>query len=140
MLTRRTFFLTAAWGIAAAVIASCLAGAGQATPDNASALAFISAIYKTYTTGNKAGVRIDSGAKLRRYFEPVLAAAMDKDQQAAAKRHEVGELDGDPFIDAQDFEIKHFEVGIKDTAPDKVTATVTFDNFGERQAIVLDLV
>ena len=140
MLMRRTLFLTVACGMAAAVFASRFASAGQAAPDDASALAFISAIYKTYTTGNKAGVRIDTGGKLRRYFEPVLAAAMDKDQQAAAKRHEVGELDGDPFVDAQDWEIKHFDIAIKDTAPDKVTATVTFDNFGNRHTIVLDLI
>src|SRR5262249_9566193 len=85
-------------------------------------------------------VRIDNHGKLRRYFEPVLAAAMDKDQETAAKHHEVGELDGDPFIDAQDFEIKHFDVAIKDTAPGKVTVTVRFDNFGEQHTIVLDLI
>ena len=112
---------------------------GPTTADDTSALAFVSAIYNSYTTGSRDGVSIDSGRKLRRYFEPVLAEAMNKDQENAARHHEVGELDSDPFIDAQDFDIKHFDVAITDTAPGKVTATVTFDNFGKQETIVLDL-
>jgi len=65
---------------------------------------------------------------------------MNKDLENAAKHHEVGELESDPFIDAQDFDIKHFDVAIKDTAPGKVTATVTFDNFGKQETIVLHLI
>jgi hypothetical protein len=140
MLTRRAILVTAACSIAAFLTATRFAGAGPSAPDDASALAFISAIYKSYTTGSKDGVRIDTGRKLRRYFEPVLAAAMDKDQETAAKRHEVGELDGDPFIDAQDYEIKHFDLAIKDTAPGKATATVTFDNFDKQRTMVLELI
>jgi hypothetical protein len=90
--------------------------------DDASALAFVSAIYNSYKPDSD-GVRIDSGRKLRRYFEPALAEAMNKDQENAAKHHEEGELGSDPFIDAQDFDIKHFDVAIKDTAPGKVSAT-----------------
>src|SRR6516165_4656990 len=85
-------------------------------------------------------VRIDSGRTLRRYFEPGLADAMNKDQETAAKHHDVGELDVDPFIDAQDYDIKHFDVAIKDTAPGKATATVTFVNFDEQKTIVLELI
>src|SRR5262245_14778792 len=129
MLTRRTILFAAACSIAACLTTNRFASAGPAASDDASALAFVSAIYKSYTTGNQNGVRIDSGRKLRRYFEPVLAEAMNKDHENAAKHHDVGELDGDPFIDAQDYDIKHFEVAIKDIAPGKVTATVTFDNF-----------
>ena len=140
MLTRRPILLTAACSIAACLTTSRFASAGAATADDASALAFVSAIYNSYTTGSREGVWIDSGHKLRRYFEPVLAEAMNKDQENAAKHHEVGELDSDPFIDAQDFDIKHFDVAIKNTAPGKVTATVTFDNFGKQETIVLDLI
>src|SRR5262249_35879582 len=115
MRTRRTILLTAGCSMAACLAVGRFGSADPAAADDASALVFVSAIYKSYTTGRKAGVRIDNHGKLRRYFEPVLAAAMDKDQETAAKHHEVGELDGDPFIDAQDFEIKHFDVAIKDT-------------------------
>ena len=140
MLTRRTILLTAACSITACLTTSRFASAGPAAADDASALAFVSAIYNSYTTGSKDGVWIDSGRKLRRYFEPVLAKAMNKDLEKAAKHHEVDKLDSDPFIDAQDFDIKHFDVAIKDTAPGKATATVTFDNFGKQETIVLDLI
>jgi hypothetical protein len=51
----------------------------------------------------------------------------------------VGKLEWDPFIAAQDYEIKPVDVAIKDTAPGKATATVTFANFGKPVTIVLDL-
>ena len=140
MLNRRTFLFATACSIAPCLTTNRFASAGPAAADAASALAFVSAIYNSYTTGRREGVWIDSGHKLRRYFEPVLAEAMNKDQENAAKHHEVGELDSDPFIDAQDFDIEHFDVTIKDTAPGKVTATVTFDNFGKQETIVLDLI
>jgi len=138
MLTRRTILPAATSCIAACIATSRLANAGPGTADDASALAFVSAIYNSYTSGSKNGVRIDSGRKLRRYFEPGLADAMNKDQENAAKHHDVGELDADPFIDAQDYDIKHFGVAVKDTGPGKATATVTFVNFDEQQTIVLD--
>jgi hypothetical protein len=136
MLTRRLFLLSAA--ISAACAAAGTAGSGAALADDAAALAFVKAIYDTYTKPHSDGVSIDSGKKLRRYFEPSLAAAMDKDQREA--HGEVGKLDGDPFIDAQDWEFKTYDVVMKDTGPDKVTATVTFKNLGEATTIVLDLV
>jgi hypothetical protein len=140
MLTRRIILHTTAYLIAVCLTASRFASAGSAAAANdASAVAFISAIYNSYTTGSKDGVRIDSGRKLRRYFEPVLAGAMDKDQEYAAKQHEVGKLEWDPFIAAQDYEIEHVNVAIKDTAPAKATATVTFTNFGKPVTIALDL-
>jgi hypothetical protein len=139
MPTRRATLLMAACSITACLGASCLTTAGLATSDDASARVFISAIYNSYTTGSKDGIRIDTGRKLRRYFEPALATAMDKDQEYAAKHREVGKLEWDPFIAAQDYEIQHVDVAVKDTAPGKATATVTFTNFGKPVTIALDL-
>ena len=76
MLTRRIILHTTAYFSAVCLTATRFATAGPAVADDASALAFTSAIYNSYTTGSKDGVGIDSGRKLRRYFEPVLAAAM----------------------------------------------------------------
>jgi hypothetical protein len=135
MLTRRSLLLCAA-----SLWASSVAVAGTARADDAAALAFVTAIYNSYKKPNSDGVLIDSDRKLRRYFEPVLAAAMNKDQQDAARHGDVGKLDGDPFIDAQDFEIKQFDVAMKDTAPGKASATVTFTNLGTPTTIALDLV
>ena len=103
MLTRRIILHTTAYFIAVCLATNRLATAGSAAADDTSARAFISAIYNSYTTGSKDGVRIDSGRKLRRYFEPVLAAAMNKDQEYAPKHREVGKLEWDPFIAAQDY-------------------------------------
>jgi hypothetical protein len=139
MLTRRTILLTAACSVAVCLSTSRFATAGPTAADDASALAFVSAIYNSYKPDSD-GVRIDSGRKLRRYFEPVLAEAMNKDQENAAKHHDEGELGSDPFIDAQDWDFKHFDTAIKDTAPGKVSATVTFVNFGKQNTIVLALI
>ena len=54
---------------------------------------------------------------------------MVEDQKAAAKRGEVGLLDFDPFIDAQDWEISDFDIAVDDSVPGKATATVKFTNF-----------
>lgn len=146
MLTRRLLLLLSATSLGAASLGTAsLAVAGSAKAEDTgagsgTALAFINAIYNTYTKPGSDGVLIDSGPKLRRYFEPQLAEVMNRDQQEAARHHDVGTLDGDPFIDAQDFEIKKFDVAIKDTAPGKATATITFTNLGDARTIVLDLV
>jgi len=125
--------------------AASVAVAGRAKAEDAgggtgAVFAFVNAIYSAYTKPGSDGVLIDSGPKLRRYFEPQLAEVMNKDQQDAARHHDVGTLDGDPFIDAQDWKIDRFDVAIKDTGPGKATATVTFTNLGDARTIVLDLI
>jgi Protein of unknown function (DUF3828) len=135
MLTRRILLLCAA-----SLCVSSVAVTGTARADDSAALVFVKAIYDSYTKPNSDGVLIDDSKKLRRYFEPVLAAAMNKDQEDAARHGDVGKLDGDPFIDAQDWEFKSFDVAMKDTAPGKASATVTFTNLGTPKTIVLDLV
>lgn len=135
MLTRRILLLCAG---SFAVTGPAMAQNAGASSD--AALAFVKAIYSTYTKPGSDGVLIDNGPKLRRYFEPQLAEVMTKDQADAARHHDVGTLDGDPFIDAQDFDIKKFDVVIKDGEAGKATATVLFTNLGDAKTIVLDLV
>ena len=77
---------------------------------------------------------------IRRYFEPALAALMVKDQKLAAKRGEVGSLDFDPFVDAQEWEISEFDIAVSDTAPGKAIATVKFTNLGKPTIVTLDLI
>jgi Protein of unknown function (DUF3828) len=134
MPTRRNIL----FAIAGSAFASAAHAETASSPDDASALAFVKAIYDTFTKPGSDGVSIDSGKKLRRYFEPQLADAMDKDQKAA--HGEIGKLDFDPFIDAQDWDFKQFDVALKDTAPGRITATVTFNSLKETTTIVLDLV
>jgi len=101
---------------------------------------FVTAIYDTYKGKDAHGHPLDDDAAILRYFEPKLAAAMIKDRRAAARRKEVGTLDFDPFVDAQDWEIAAFDIAVSDAGSGKASATVKFANLGSDSTIVLDLV
>ena len=103
-----------------------------------SAQSFVQAIYDQYKGKDAKGVELSNDAAVRRYFAPALAALITKDRRQA--RGEVGKLDADPFIDAQDWEIDDVNVTLRDVAADKAIATVSFKNLGERQTVVLELV
>jgi Protein of unknown function (DUF3828) len=130
MLTRRDIVLLTA----SAALAS------RATAADASARAFVAAIYDAYVGKSGNGIALDSEQKVRHYFEPSLAALILQDQKDAARRKEAGTLDFDPFVDAQDWDIAAFNVAMNDKGPDKASATVQFNNFRKAQTIVLDLV
>jgi hypothetical protein len=130
MPTRRVFILAA----------SCAAIAGPALAAEPSPRYFVTAIYDPYKGKDAKGTPLDDDAALRRYFEPKLAAAMIKDRRDAKRRQEVGTLDFDPFVDAQDWEIAAFDIAVSDAGPGKATATVKFINSGSSSTVVLDLV
>jgi hypothetical protein len=130
MLTRRILML----GAAGTAIATLVRAA------DASALAFVTEIYNSYKGKNAIGHPLDNERAIRRYFEPSIAALMVEDQRSAARRGEVGTLDFDPFIDAQDWEISDFGIDVRDTAPGKASATVKFANLGEPRSVALELV
>ena len=48
----------------------------------------------------------------------------------AKRRGEVPKLDGDPFLDAQEWEIENLAISVKGDGP-KATGEVAFDNFGK---------
>jgi len=119
---------------------AAIATAAAAAAADASPRAFLAAIYDAYVGKNGNGVALDSNQMVQRYFEPSLAALIVKDQNDAAQRKEVGTLDFDPFVDAQDWDIAAYDVAINDKGPDKASATVTFNSFGKAKTVVLDLV
>ena len=49
-------------------------------------------------------------------------------------------LDGDPFVDAQDWDIAAFEIAFADSTSNKTRATVNFRNAGQPVSVALDLV
>ena len=130
MLSRRHFILCTA----------CTIAAMPAVAADASARAFVAAIYAAYQGENTQGISLDSDAVIKRYFAPPLAALMIKDMNEAAKRKEVGALDGDPFIDAHDWVIASFEILGSEPSPGKPRATVKFVNLGTPTIVMLDLV
>jgi Protein of unknown function (DUF3828) len=141
MPTRRTVILGAAIVVAAFGAVSAPPPLGmRASAADASARAFVTDIYDAYKGKDAKGHPLDNESAIRRYFEPSLAALMVKDQKIAAKRGEVGLLDFDPFIDAQDWEISNFDIAVDDSAPGKAIATVKFTNFNKPATVRLDLV
>ena len=130
MPTRRSFIIALA----------ATAAAHPVLAAEASAQDFLAAIYAHYKGKNAKGVPLSDKGAAARYFTPELAHIMDADAKAAAKKHEVGALDGDPFVDAQDFEITDVKIDVKESAPDKSTGTVTFKNFGKDTTVTYDLV
>jgi hypothetical protein len=132
MIVRRGLLIGGLTGIAFAMV-----GARAAEP---SAKSFVEAIYAAYKGKNGNGISLETDADVKRYFEPKLAALINKDRKDAAKRGDVSTLDGDPFIDAQDWQIDAVDIAVRDTAADKASATVSFMNIDKQTTVVLDLV
>ena len=130
MIARRTVVIAIGLGVAF--------GAAAARAAEPSAESFVEAIYERYKGKDAKGVALGNDAEIRRYFEPKLAALIIKDRRQA--RGEVGKLDSDPFIDAQDWDIDAIDIAVRNTGADKASATVSFKNAGQPQTVVLDLV
>jgi hypothetical protein len=112
----------------------------QSDPAAEALLNTIYTAYKGSSDKGAKGIPLNSDEVIRRYFEPSLAAEIIKDAAEAKKRGDVPKLNGDPFIDGQDWEITKFNVAIKEAGPDKAVGTVTINNFGKDVPIVLNLV
>lgn len=103
-----------------------------------SAQAFVAAIYKTYEGKDSRGVAVDSPT-FRKVVTPGLWRLVDSDAKRSARRRAVPKLNGDPFVDAQDWDITGLRIDIKEDGP-KATANVAFRNAGTSRAITLQLV
>jgi hypothetical protein len=98
--------------------------------------AFIEGIYRPYLTK---GFKGQPYWKPAPFFAPDLAAAIERDAAQAKQRKEVPVLDGDPFVDAQDWEISDLLIATSD-GDGKAQAAVTFKNLGEPKALALLLI
>jgi hypothetical protein len=107
---------------------------------DATARAFVTAIYNAYKGKGGHGVSLDSEGVIRRYFEHGLAELIISDRKDAAELGEAPTLTGDPFVDAGDWNIQGFDIAVQDVAPNKARATVKFENFEQPKTVVLDLV
>jgi hypothetical protein len=97
---------------------------------------FLSSIYDPY---KKADFKGQPYWEANRFFAPDLARAIDKDFAEAKKRKEVPTLDGDPFIDAQDWKIESLSFATS-LGGDRAAGAVAFMNSGEPKGVVLTLV
>jgi hypothetical protein len=125
------------WSARFAGVALCLA-IGHASADE-TAEAFLGAIYGQYA-GTSPGVALDSPEAIRLYFEPALAQIVADDVVQAASDGDAPELEGDPFVDAQDWDITNLAIKVDAEGSDTATGHVRFNNFGEPHQITLDLV
>lgn len=108
-----------------------------------SAKDYLTGIYSHYIGDDRTtakGIFLDKPSEIRRYFTKDLADLMIADDAAAAKRGDVPNLDGDPFIDAQDWEIAHVSIHIDSETSTAARATVTFVNAKEPDTVHVELV
>lgn len=112
--------------------------AGQAAEQVPSA--FLHDIYKQYIGTGTPGVKLDGDADYKRYFTPAMANIIIADNAKANQVGDIPTLDGDPFIDAQDWLITGIKIAVDDKATDKTVAKVSFKNNGEAETVTLDLV
>jgi Protein of unknown function (DUF3828) len=96
----------------------------------------LTSIYEPY---RKADFKGQPYWEVSRWFAPDLAAAINKDFAEAKKRKEVPTLDGDPFVDAQDWKIDSLAYA-SSVNGDKAAGAVSFTNFGEPKGVALTMV
>ena len=105
-----------------------------------SARAFLESIYARYQGIDPEGVALSTDDDLNHYFTPELARKLAEDSRAAQAKGDVPELDGDPFVDAQDWQLTDLKIDVDDAATQKTTAKVSFENQNQPVTIRLDLV
>jgi hypothetical protein len=130
------------WLAATMLFAAALIAQTAALAQGASPLAFLEQVYKVYRNNSNAkGIDYSKPDNVRRYFAPPLARAILKDRSDARKKDEVPLLNGDPFIDAQDWEIANLRIEMKPGATRRnASGVVTFTNAKQPKTVTLDLV
>lgn len=99
---------------------------------------FLKAIYEPY---KQPAFKGQPYWEPKRFFAPDLAAAIERDFAEAKKRKEVPTLDGDPFLDAQDWKVETVSYAVAQGADKtKAAASVAFVSIGEPKGVVLSLV
>jgi len=113
-------------------------GQAQSEPpkDTVTPEAFLRGIYTPYPNQDFKGQPF---WLVDRFFAPDLARAIEADMREAKRRGEVPKLDGDPFVDAQDWDIAKLAISVKTEGP-TATGLVSFENQGKPTEIKLDLV
>jgi hypothetical protein len=109
---------------------------GQPPHETLTPEAFLRGIYTPYPNEDFKGQPF---WQVDRFFAPDLARVIEADMRDAKRRGEVPKLDGDPFVDAQDWDIEKLAISVKAEGP-KATGQVTFENQGKPTHITLDLV
>ena len=122
--------------VALAVLPAPAWAQGQPPKETLTPESFLRGIYTPYPNQDFKGQPF---WQVDRFFAPDLARVIEADMKEAKRRGEAPRLDGDPFIDAQDWDIANLAIAVKADGP-KAIGQVSFDNQGKRTQITLDLV
>ena len=112
-----------------------LAAQAQQTTQQA-AQAFLESLYGPYRVK---GFRGQPYTEAERFFVPTLAAAMQRDYQLAQRNGVPPTLNGDPFVDAQEWDVSNLSIRAA-AVGERATGVVSFVNFKEKKTLVVELV
>jgi len=118
------------------LLLSALPLAAHAQTPSQSAQAFLEQLYAPYKAKAYKG---QNYTQADRFFEPTLARAMARDYQLAHKNNVPPTLNGDPFVDAQDWEVADLTIRAAE-AGDQATGVVSFTNLGQKKTLAIELV
>jgi hypothetical protein len=127
--------LLAAFAGLAMLTAIAPAAGAEETPK-----AFLDKLYAAYVGPDRPGLMVDSDKVLARYLTPDVIKLMDKMYAASEKVDEVPALDGDPFVDGQEWDIKSFDITVDQSGNDKAIGHVHFKNYDQEKSLTLSLV
>lgn len=116
-----------------------------AAADAESARAFLEDIYAHYIgpAGTAYGAPWGSDEGVRRYFTAEASALILADRHGATERLEAPYLNGDPFVDSQEWAIDAVDIAIDpitDTVPPTARAVASFVSYGRDVVVELHLV
>jgi hypothetical protein len=117
------------------LLLAALPVAARAQPQQ-SAQAFLEGLYAPYRTK---GFRGQPYTQAERFFEPILARAMQRDYQLAQRNGVPPTLNGDPFVDAQEWEVTNLSIRAA-AAGEQATGIVSFVNFTQKKTLTVELV
>jgi hypothetical protein len=124
------------WTLALPLLALPLLLASGAVGQEPTPQQFLQSIYEPY---KKAGFKGQPYWEPARFFAPDLAAAVERDMAEAKKRKEPPTLDGDPFMDAQEWQVEAISYA-SSIKGDKAAGAVAFVSLGETKGLSLSLV
>ncbi len=101
-----------------------------------SAQAFLDSVYAPYKARGSKGQNYHQAD---RFFEPALARAMARDYQLAQKNGVPPTLNGDPFVDAQEWEVSGLTIRAAESG-EQATGIVAFVNLKQKKTLAVELV
>ena len=115
------------------IVATSAALAQDQTPQQ-----FLQSIYEPYRNDSFKGQPYDQPS---RFFAPDLAQAIERDMREAKRRNEVPLLNGDPFLDAQDWKVTALAYATSMSADKlKAAGSVAFVNQGIPKGVALTMI